>query len=136
MVELEIPTQEMSLQSPTFILPFPCPFIKLRELQKEGRSTQGFPFRSNHLVSSLQGWETNICVEPEAAIWSPQFPASGEYVHPNWNLASDTYNTRAPACALRITPAFGEKSLSYRPRNSPSPSISLLPPGWPLFITT
>lgn len=71
------------------------------------QNTEGVEEGGEISLSSFQGWETNICVEAEAAIWSPQFRAGGKRVHANQNLASDTYNTRAFACALRVTPAFG-----------------------------
>lgn len=113
--------------------PKPCFLITISvSLQ----NTEGVEEGGEISLSSFQGWETNICVEAEAAIWSPQFPAGGKRVHANQNLASDTYNTRAFACALRVTPAFGEKLLSYRLKNMPSLSVSLLPPDWHLFVTT
>lgn len=64
------------------------------------QNTEGVEEGGEISLSSFQGWETNICVEAEAAIWSPQFPAGGKRVHANQNLATDTYNTRAFACAL------------------------------------
>ena len=115
----------MRLQSPTFLLLFLCPFSTLRGLKREGDLIEFFAgIRNQHLCGT------------RGSHLVPQFPAGGKRVHLNQNLASDTYNTRAFACALRATPAFGENSLSYRLKSKPSLPVSLRPCGWPLFVAT